>query len=704
MKTHFLNKSILLLLLSVFFSYCLKSQSKTYETLQNYFLESHLSLDSLLRSVSSEVLSKEEKNDLLYFEFLFRNSLNQLDAKNLTQLENEKSNGIFFLLNYAESQLLYGNTLNSSDLEEVKKLLNHEQENIKGRAIVVYARNEILNRSYNSVLNLLIHNLSNLDPLIRGFSYQLIGKIYERKHQYQSAYENYQEALDWANENEYLYLKTKTSNLLGNVLLDLDKVELAEKAYISTLNEALALGNTRLQALGLANIGYIRLLQNQPNEAIDFFQRALIYLYKNKDINTIARIQKRLGEAYFLIGQYDLAINSYNLASDYFIELEDTFFVARTSFLYAQLFLETNKFDLAKKHLDDCLKYQELINDASGLLRTNELRSKWFLANRNYRDAFLSLRESNKIKDSIKTQEAKDRIDELDFLYKTEQKEKLISEQQNEIERANKEKLFQANKLENEQLRNRQLIYVSIILFIIVAFVIVFYNLKMKQTQLKRNQREVELRHAVLRGQMNPHFIFNAMSVIQGYIFENDVNASSKFLVNFSKLMRLILEHASKEFINLTIELEILERYLEVQQLRFEGRFKYQIKIEGNGLSLSEVMTPPMLVQPFIENAIEHGQLDKIKNGEVIILCKISLKEIEFVVSDNGIGYQNAQKHRRNKKHTSLATEITNQRLELLNQKYKFESSMQIDNLNKQAKTGTEVKIVVPYIKEENKI
>jgi sensor histidine kinase YesM len=141
--------------------------------------------------------------------------------------------------------------------------------------------------------------------------------------------------------------------------------------------------------------------------------------------------------------------------------------------------------------------------------------------------------------------------------------------QSDSIKRAKEKQDLTNSKLENTQLRNLyQLITIIFILILIVAGGLILKNY-WNRTKLLQLQRETEMSQTLLRSQMNPHFIFNAMTVIQSYIYENDPAKSSKFLVNFSRLMRLILENSSKEFISLETEVEILQKYLTTQKLRF---------------------------------------------------------------------------------------------------------------------------------------
>jgi LytS/YehU family sensor histidine kinase len=203
----------------------------------------------------------------------------------------------------------------------------------------------------------------------------------------------------------------------------------------------------------------------------------------------------------------------------------------------------------------------------------------------------------------------------------------------------------------------------------------------------------------LLRSQMNPHFIFNALAVIQSYIYENTPEKTSKFLVNFSRLIRLILENSPKEFITIDIEKEILSKYLTTQKLRFEDRFNFVINIDEE-LLFKRALIPPMITQPFIENSIEHGQLHTIERGIIEIHMKEHAGMLTIEITDNGVGRTKAGKIKKNKTHKSMAIDITRQRIEIMNKKYKGKGSLTIEDLDLQNSRGTRVIICLPIIYE----
>lgn len=280
------------------------------------------------------------------------------------------------------------------------------------------------------------------------------------------------------------------------------------------------------------------------------------------------------------------------------------------------------------------------------------------------------------------------RIEEMAAANLREERERLIVNQQASIERAQKEREIV------ELQRDRQL-FISIIFIVAIIFGVVIYVLRMQQIKTKQEQREAELSQTLLRTQMNPHFVFNAMSVIQSYIYENDPAKSSQFLVNFSRLMRLILENSPKEFIPIELEREILDKYLTAQKMRFENRFEYELTVSDD-LLFNKAMVSPMITQPFIENAIEHGQLHTVEGGKIGVFMYAQEGQLIIEIQDNGVGRKKSADTKKLKTHKSMAIDITRERIAILNKKYKFNGSLTINDLDPGHQTGTAVTLVLP--------
>jgi sensor histidine kinase YesM len=229
----------------------------------------------------------------------------------------------------------------------------------------------------------------------------------------------------------------------------------------------------------------------------------------------------------------------------------------------------------------------------------------------------------------------------------------------------------------------------------LLAGIIGFY--RWNQTKIKQQQQQAEMNQTLLRAQMNPHFVFNAMSVIQSYIYDNDTKNSAKFLVNFSKLMRLILENSSKDLIPIQTEYDILDKYLNIQKLRFEDRFEFSIIVDET-LFDEEAVIPPMITQPFIENAIEHGRLHLKEDGFINVHFFKHDNMLRITVVDNGIGRKGSELNKKSKDHKSMAMKITKDRIDNLNKKYRSDGFLQIEDYNPTEQTGTKVLISIPYL------
>src|SRR5690606_38223377 len=185
-----------------------------------------------------------------------------------------------------------------------------------------------------------------------------------------------------------------------------------------------------------------------------------------------------------------------------------------------------------------------------------------------------------------------------------------------------------------------------------------------KEAAFKRRMAELEM--IALRTQMSPHFIFNCLNSINRYILKNQPEEASDYLTKFSQLIRLILQNSQSKTVALDRELEALRLYLEMEVSRFEGRFEYQIVIDP-GLVVEDVEVPPLIIQPYVENAIWHGLMHKQEKGHVWIELHLNQEMLYCQVTDDGVGRNRAGeiKHKSISKNKPLGMQITHHQLEL---------------------------------------
>ncbi|MBL7702719.1 MAG: histidine kinase [Ferruginibacter sp.] len=221
-------------------------------------------------------------------------------------------------------------------------------------------------------------------------------------------------------------------------------------------------------------------------------------------------------------------------------------------------------------------------------------------------------------------------------------------------------------------------------------------DIRRKKEELNKiNEQMAQLELASLRSQMNPHFIFNSLNSVQKYIWENKEEDAAEYLAKFAKLMRAILENSRKDLVSLKEEIDVLKIYIELEHRRSNGQFDYSIKI-AETLDQGKTMIPPMLMQPFIENAIWHGLNKKQTKGNLNITVERQDDKLICVIDDDGVGRQpKTQTSTEEKK--SLGIEITQQRINRLMETTKQEASISIvDKTENGLATGTTVIITLP--------
>jgi LytS/YehU family sensor histidine kinase len=216
----------------------------------------------------------------------------------------------------------------------------------------------------------------------------------------------------------------------------------------------------------------------------------------------------------------------------------------------------------------------------------------------------------------------------------------------------------------------------------------------------KVSLRLTELETKAIRSQMNPHFIFNSLNTLQRFILEDDKRNAYTYLIEFSTLLRKLLESSELDMITLQEEITILDHYIKIEKLRFDNLFEYEIISDIK--EMNDVYIPFMMLQPFVENAIWHGLLNKENNRFLkIAFSEPDIHRICCVIEDNGVGRNAGSKEKDPIKKKSLAIDLIRQRLELLERSNGIKCSFEItDLLDKDEKSlGTRVTITIPKLK-----
>lgn len=214
-----------------------------------------------------------------------------------------------------------------------------------------------------------------------------------------------------------------------------------------------------------------------------------------------------------------------------------------------------------------------------------------------------------------------------------------------------------------------------ILLYLLVTIALIYYSVKIYITQFQKKEKKkaeqiqlmADYKMAAIRAQMNPHFIFNCINSIQRYILTSSPKEAYKYLSDFGKLIRLVLDHSDENLISLKQELNMVELYVKMEQLRFEDAFEFIIENKSD-INADEFHLPPMMLQPYIENAIWHGimGLQNKRKGVIKLSYAITNSQLLITIEDNGIGRTEALKHSQ-KNHKSKAIALNNKRIDTLN-------------------------------------
>lgn len=390
-------------------------------------------------------------------------------------------------------------------------------------------------------------------------------------------------------------------------------------------------------------------------------------------------IKQGLSDAYYILALDLLKRKDYKKSESYFYKaLEDrSNIMERAVFnIYSSLVnlkIKKEEYSEAKLFIDTC-KSLPISKELDGPLMIAEL--EYYLYKGMGDNAKALIAHENLMKETkIILENAQNKsINDLETKYQSELKEEKIAKlnQQQEIDRLQIRSLF-------------GFAGVTILAIIIIIF---FY----RQSTIKNKLKIIETEQRLNRARMDPHFFFNALSSLQGLVNDDKrKKEASDYVSNFSKIMRQSLESTYIETLSIENEIDFLKNYLELQKLRTGNKFNYNF-VYDKDLEINELLIPSMILQPFIENSIEHGFVNKEQGGFITI--GFATKENNIVVSivDNGIGLGSNTK---NKKHTSRAIQIIKDRLYLLNQKHKTNATFVVEE---NVSGGTKVEIVLPII------
>lgn len=643
-----------------------------------YILRDFESFEACFQKVNLSSVNNEN----LKIEFLIFSGISKQFRQNYTEA----------MVTHKEALMLTQKSRNNSLTAEVLRQIGLNYTNLDNRDSALYYSNRSIAFARKTS--------SNSGILAECFNSQAI--IYNYFNQIEIGIAKNILALEIAENAQDKEKLSRINREIGISQLEIKNWNDAESYFKKSLDYARKLYDNSQVAQSLIHLAAVEQGRKNYSQAKKYAFEAETYVNKTNHTEAKGDIDNFIGVLYNDLGDFKQAAIRLNKALVNYESNGNRIKIANVYHQVGKVLMQQGKYLEAENFLNRSINMRKEIRKIGYIHESYKVLSDLNLKQNNISGAYKFLNLYVQYLDSNNMLQSARSIAELNETFKTQDQLRTINLQSDSIKRAKEKQELTNSKLENTQLRNTyQLIFIVFILLIVVASGMILKNY-WNRLKLQQLQKETEMSQTLLRSQMNPHFIFNAMTVIQSYIYENDPAKSSKFLVNFSRLMRLILENSSKEFISLETEVEILQKYLTTQKLRFEDRFNFEITIDKN-LSESETLIPPMITQPFIENSIEHGQLHTIENGFINVHFSRLDSMLKIQISDNGIGRKKASQNKKSKEHHSMAMNITEERIDILNKKYQSKGKLEISDFDKINETGTFVHIEIP-LKFKNQI
>jgi len=516
-------------------------------------------------------------------------------------------------------------------------------------------------------------------------------------------------------------------NDLGNIYKEMALFNQAIDTYFEALKLWELKGDSRGISIAYGSIGLMYFYQKEWEKSLEFYRRRLPISLAGEDLWEVSKTYNNIALIFNSTARYDSALIYMRKSLKLNQKMNFTSGIADSYHKFAESYLLTRNVDSAYFYMNKAMALAKEINNvdlvnyyvtlghlhwarkeytlalnsaytaynmAKKLKLPLMVRESSALISDLYRIlkrkdlAYDYLREYNKLRDSISNDEFLKRVTRMEIQYDFDKKQK-------EAEFARmEERILHENKMRQQKL------YVNGLLILLVLLVLISF-LYIRHNRLRAQYTRIDLEQRLLRTQMNPHFIFNSLCAVQDFILAGKPQKANSFLTKIARLMRNILENSREEFIPIEKEIETVKLYLDLQQLRFETGFDYDISLDDS-IDPENFSIPPMLTQPCVENSIEHGLLPLKEKGILKIVYSLCNGLMKLEVTDNGIGRKEAA--RRTGEHNdkkSVSTKVTSERLENFRKTLRQKSiSYEITDLYQEERAaGTKVVMMLPFKK-----
>ena len=611
---------------------------------------------------------------------------------------------------------------NLAELDSLKTLLHQSKDTAHINKLIeiskTYAKYRIADSTYHYANQAVEQSKAFKNNVLEAQALNYKGWAFELQ-------KKFPESLDCLNRSVQLWEALKddkglsiTHNTIGRVYISLRAYEKAQKHFLLSQQLAIKAGDKRGVQIANQNLGLVFHAMKRYKDAIQYRRKTLQYAKESNDKYTEATTLMGMGGSYRSLEMLDSAFYCQERSLKLARELQHNALILAAGMGFTHTSLKMKRFELASQILDGLYplidqknentlsyyynykaeilfglkKYDQALKLANNNLKTAENLNDHILLNNAYhqlyefhkklnneKEALVYHEEFLTIQDSIYKQEQAEQVQSLEVQHETAQKEAQIAN------------LRQEGKIKALQLRQSNLLLGFLVIgaLLSIGLIYSFYRQRLFQAEFNRLQTEQRL----LRTQMNPHFFFHALSSIQAFILnEEDKRKSVRYLSKFSKLMRNVLDSSRADMISLEEEIQTLEHYISLQQLRYNQAFQYEIIVDEQ-IQPQQYTIPPLLLQPIVENAIEHGLVPKKQQGHLDLRFTLAGEALNITICDDGIG-RGKKKVMKVHKRKSVALELVKERLQLLTKNKLYKASMEVIDLTDNAGNASGTKVV----------
>ena len=590
---------------------------------------------------------------------------------------------------------------------ELSKKINHKNE--QGTAAILLGTSEIMLGDYAKAIDYFLEAKLIFEQELAKSSeeneivMQGLARTYGNMGVIFSEQNNYAKALTYHLKAVKIYEKLNDEARSAFVYNNIGIVYRAQNEPFKALDYFTKAYDLQLklkqETLGITatNLGNLYLHQNEMDSAWDWYEKALQHFQTYPNPRGAGELENNIGWFYMKQKQPQNAVVHLEKALQYFDLIEDKFGKTNTYLFLSELHLTENEIPKALDFARTSLKLAQELNTIESVALAEKRLSEIFEMSNQPQQALIHFKAFNEAKSKMNENENIRKAVQAELDYHFEKKEAL---QKNELE---KKALLLT---EQAKLQNTQNRFIVISILLIFGIILLVYNRMHLKKTLTLQKELAEYEQKALHLQMNPHFVFNCLGSISSFIVQNGTDSALKYLSKFSKLMRLTLEYSKESLIPIHKEIESLQNYLELEQLRFNHVFDFEIT-QSDAIE-DDMALPPLLLQPFVENAIIHGLIPQKKKGHLSIDFSIQDKQLICTVIDNGLGFETSKEMKENlvSLHKSMALDITKKRLEMMEastaQKAKVNIQELKDEENKSLGTQVILQLPIQYIVPTN--